>query len=94
MGEPCQQERNIGEIQATIVGINKTLDRLSVVLEKIAAQGEQIKTLTTEQADVFKRLNQLEVRAAGERVKVGAVVAFISAACSTVVSIIAAKIGK
>lgn len=52
MAEPCQQEKTIGELQATMEAVSETLkemrtgqQRFIAILEDIARQGEQIRSL-------------------------------------------------
>jgi hypothetical protein len=77
--EPCRQETQI-------IAIHETLKELKTVLVQIAEQGMAIKAQNENIARhekhfelIYPRLNLLEVRAEGEKVKVG----FIIAASST-----------
>jgi cell division protein FtsB len=75
MGDPCKQEGTLGELQATIFAISTTLheikigqERFIVVLEDIARQGEQIRSLTyrTDKTEkdvesLYKRMRDAEL---------------------------------
>lgn len=77
MAEPCRQELNIAQITAREEMLARTLDdiragqnRFIQVLEGIAAQGEQIKTLFN-RSEVFERdANELFRRMRGMELKV------------------------
>jgi hypothetical protein len=88
MTEPCQQQHAIGQLEATTVAISKTLDRLSDVLEKISAQGTKIDHLAEGQGLLFSRMRDNELSAQSEKVKVGFVMAGISAVTSLCIAII------
>jgi len=92
MEHSCSQERTIGEITATMESICGTLHDMKqgqnefiLILKDIAQQGEQIKSLFhgAEKTDknireLFQRINQVEIKAAEERIKVGGIVAGVS----------------
>ena len=89
MSEPCRQENAIGQLEATTKAIEKTLDRLGDVLEKIASQGTKVDHLEVGQGIIFERLRDMELTAQSEKVKVGFIMAGISAIVSTTVAFIA-----
>jgi hypothetical protein len=84
MPEPCQQANAIGKLEATTESIGKTLDRLSDVLGKIASQGTKIDTLEDGQQILFNRFRDIELSAESQKVKVGIIMAGISAISSSV----------
>lgn len=86
MSDPCKQEGNIGCLKATVESIQKTLDRLGVVLEKIAAQGERISSLEDGQDTLFQRVRDVELKAEADRVKIGSIAALISTVIAAVVA--------
>ena len=102
MPEPCRQEGNIATLKATDVSIQDTLreikrgqERLIEVLEQIAAQGARINSLEENERKhgrdigaLFGRVRDLEIAPGkeGSTVKIGAVMAVISAIISFVVS--------
>jgi 23S rRNA maturation mini-RNase III len=75
VGDPCKQEGNIGEMQATIEAISLTLhemrsgqQRFIALLEDIARQGEQIRSIVyrTDKTEkdvegLFKRMRDAEL---------------------------------
>jgi len=89
----CQQERAIGQLQATTEHIQDTLERLSVVLERIAAQGEQIKVLTSGQNNMFERMRKLEVQMEGQTVRVSLIMVAASGLTGAVTAYVVKLIG-
>lgn len=84
----CIQEDAIEEI-------HDTLKRLLVVLERIAEQGAFIQALQKDAArhdksfeNLFNRVNALEIKTEGEKVKVGFIMAGISAATATFTTLV------
>lgn len=82
----CHQEDKISNIQYTLERFEATLEKLNSVLEKIAEQGATLKSLQEAARrhdksleNIFHRLGALEVKSEGEKVKVGAIMAGISA---------------
>jgi len=93
MADPCLQENAIGRLEATTDAIGKTLERLGTVLEKIAAQGTTIEHLSQGQDLLFNRVREMELSAESQKVKVGFVMAGISAITAAAVTFIAKHFG-
>jgi len=91
--EPCKQESNIGRLNATTEQIGQTLERLSSVLEQIARQGAVIEQLSNGQNILFERVRDMELHAESEKVKIGFIMAGISAITSGMVAYITKQIG-
>lgn len=96
MSDPCRQEGAICGLQATVESIKEALERLSTgqdrfinILEKISQQGEAISQIQKQQDEVFKRLRQVELDTAAERVKIGGIVASISLIVSATTAFVA-----
>lgn len=86
--ELCRQETQIA-------AIHETLKELKNVLIQIAEQGVAIKAQYETSARhekafeiLFPRVTALEVKAEGEKVRIGFIVTFMSLACSAVTGLI------
>lgn len=79
-----ETREDIGSLNATTKAIGMTLERLGTVLEKISAQGAAIETLAKGQSVLFDRVREVELKAEGERVRVGAIMSGISVIISGV----------
>jgi len=95
MGDPCKQEDKIGAIHSTLERLEDGNERLLSVLERIAEQGAFIKGLQESSArhdkafeNLFTRVNLIEVKSEGEKVKVGVIMTGISVITATVTSIV------
>jgi uncharacterized coiled-coil protein SlyX len=100
VGEPCKQEKAIGSLEATVEAIKETLEKIGEsqerfieVLEKIASQGTEIATLKANQNNLFERVRKVEIKVAEERVKIGGIVAGVSAAVSIATALIVKHLG-
>lgn len=94
--ENCKQEGKIGSLEATVEAIKDTLDKISegqerfvTVLEKIAAQGELIKSLSDGQNNLFERVRQVEIKQETERVRLASLIGALSIVISAVTAWIA-----
>jgi hypothetical protein len=105
MAEPCKQESNIGELQATIEAIATSLSELRagqaqfiLLLQEIARQGEQIKSglartdkIEKDVDGLFKRMRDVEL-APGKQA--GTLqMAVIAAAISALIAYLFKKLG-
>lgn len=84
--QPCEQKEAIARLEVMTENISKTLDRLSSVLEKIATQGERIDHLAEGQNILFTRMRDMELQAESEKVRVGFIMAGISACVAGLVA--------
>jgi len=105
MADPCIQGPAIATLQANTMAIGVTLheikqgqQRFIEVLESIAIQGEQIKSLSADVLrnergtnELFVRVHNLETQPVKEAsiVRTGAIQAFVSAVIAIIVSLIA-----
>lgn len=96
--EQCKQEGNISGLQTAVESIEKSLDRLNdgqerfiTILEKISVQGEKLQHLEMGFNLLFERVRKIEIRAEGERVKTGAIMAGISIITSAVTAAVATQ---
>jgi len=94
MSEPCHQTGTIKAIHTTLERLESSNDRLLDVLTQIAEQGATIKSLQVsdnrhEKAfdNLFGRVNKLEVQGKAAEVKVGIIMAGISAVTAFVTSL-------
>lgn len=105
MGDPCRQEGTIGELQATLDAVSSTLDEIKkgqaqfiTLLQEIARQSEQIKSMVqrTDKTEkdvqcLFKRMRDVEL-APGKQAS-STHMAVIAAVIAAVVAYISKKIG-
>ena len=88
MPDPCIQENNIGRLTATQEQISTTLERLLNVLDKVSAQGTRIDALMAGQDNLFGRMRDMEIKAEGEKVKVGMIMGGISMFTAAITSFV------
>ncbi|HAR43309.1 MAG TPA: hypothetical protein DCS07_11885 [Bdellovibrionales bacterium] len=91
----CIQKDKIESIRDTLDRFEATHDRLIVVMEKIAFQDATLKSLQESAhrhdkafENIFNRLGVIEVKSEGEKVKVGAIMAGISAAVALATTVL------
>lgn len=101
MSDPCKQEGAIGALGATVKGVQEALEKISEaqerfisILERIAQQGEKINHLEIGQDTLFNRVRSVEIKQAEERVKLGGIMAGISAATAFITAFVMKKIGS
>jgi hypothetical protein len=95
MPHDCAQTDKLRNIHDTLERLDDGYGRLVGVLERIAEQGAVIQGLVTtierhdkNFEDIFRRTNALEVRSEGERVKVGYIMAGVSAVVAYVTALL------
>lgn len=91
----CNQIDKLNGIRDTLERLDDGYGRLVGVLERIAEQGAMIQGLVTtidrhdkSFENIYTRINSLEVKSEGEKVKVGFIMAGISAVVAAITSLL------
>ena len=93
MSDPCQQERKIGNIEATLAAMSETMRDLKHILEVIASQGTTIKKLETDTETLYARVRKVELNAVEHGVKITGAAGLVSLIITAIASFLLKHLG-